>query len=465
MTTDRSARGFWTLGFGLIGALAVLAAVLGFAGAQRGPELVSTTLSVDRLVAAGGQPLVLQGRQPLEDVTAGQVTVSPAADFTVETSNAQIVLRFTRPLAYSTDYVVTIADVRSRHTHVPSQWSYSFTTPGYAVYSLVSRGPGSFGADDEVVRTEPGGDPVPALATPGIEGYTVVAGTVVAIVRESDTETRLVASAGPQAGLTTLETPQGTAIGLLEGSAEQRVVGYTLVGAAAEDERFYDNALFLQDMTDLTRPAREVTRPDRSELRVVDWSFVPGTRSLVLQDDEGQFFLTGLEAGSALTPLGSHDQLLGFLPGTTTLVVLKGTDEVMLDLALGKSTPLPPAADGGGTNVAAGKRTMISPTSWVQQVDDIAYTDDAAIVTSRLVHTHDGESETVATIPPDLGRLLDTGVSGNGQYAWTEILDVMAPADDLTSGATDNAVTVIIDLATGEPLFSVPGGAPLWVTD
>lgn len=68
-------------------------------------------------------------------------------------------------------------------------------------------------------------------------------------------------------------------------------------------------------MTDPTRPAREVTLPDRSDLRVIDWSFVPGTGSLVLPDHEGQFFLTRLEAGSALTPLGSHDQLLGLLPG------------------------------------------------------------------------------------------------------------------------------------------------------
>ena len=65
------------------------------------------------------------------------------------------------------------------------------------------------------------------------------------------------------------------------------------------------------------------------------------------------------------------------------------------------------------------------------------------------------------------GPLVEGAVAagGTGQYAWTEFLDVMAPADDLTSGATDNAVTVIIDLATGEPLFCVPGGAPLWVTD
>jgi hypothetical protein len=462
---SRSARSFWVLGLSLAGALALVAAVLGVIGARRGPDLISATIQVERAVAAGGQPLVLQGRQPLKDVTPPQVTVSPAADFTVETQEAQIVLRFARPLAYSTDYTVTISDVRSRHTHVPSQWSYSFATPGYAVYSLVSRGPGGFGTDDQVLRTAPGGDPVPVMTTPGIESYAVVAGMVVAVVRESDLETRLVAAAGADADLMTLETPAGTAIGLLAGSAEQGMVGYTVVGAETGSDRFYDNALFLQDLNDVSKPPQEITQADGSELRVIDWGFVPGTRSLVLQDEEGQFFLTGLSPGSALSPLGIHDQLIGFLPGTATLVVLKGTDEVMLDLALGKTTALPPLSDAGDTNILAGQRTVIGPTEWIQQFDDIAYPDDVASITSRLEHVHDGGAATVATVPPELGRLLDSGVSGNGQYAWAQILDVSAPADDLTSGATDNSVTVVIDLTTGESLFAVPGAHPLWVTE
>lgn len=464
MTTS-STRGFWTLSLTLVGVLALAAAALGFVGAGRGPELVTASITVDRTVVAGSQPLVLSGRQPLEEVTPEQVTVTPASEFTVETLDARIVVRFARPLAYGTQYTVTVADVRSRHTHVPSQWSYSFTTPGYAAYSLLTRGPGTFGADDQVVRTLPDGTTLPVLETPGIEDYTVVDGAVVAVVRHSDLETRLVASAGADADLMTLETPEGTALGLLQGSAEQRMIGYTAVGAAAEGERFYDNTLFLQDMADVSQPPVEITRPDGSDLIVIDWGFVPGTRSLVVQDEENQFYLKGFAPAAALTPLGSHDRLLGFLPGTPTLVVLKGTDEAMLDLALGRSTPLPPPGDAGDTDLLAGERTMISPTEWVQQFDAISYADDAAYIVSRVEHTRDGERQVVATVPPDLGRLLATGVSGNGQYAWAQVLNVDAPRDDLTSGATDNSTTVVIDLATGESVFAVPGAHPLWVTE
>ncbi|MCA0252409.1 MAG: hypothetical protein LCH76_09020 [Actinobacteria bacterium] len=465
MTTDSSARGFWTLAFGLAGALALVAGILGVMGARRGPDLVDATLAVERAVAAGGQQLVLRGRQPLDAVTADQVSITPAADFTVESRDAQVIVRLTRPLAYATDYTVTVTGLRSRHTGIHADWTYSFTTPGYAVYSLLSRGPWAFGADDRVVRTEPGGDPVTVLATPGIEAYTVVADMVVAIAREGDLESRLVVSAGPDSELATLATPAGAAVGLLGGSPEQGLVGYTVTGEDAEGERFYDNTLFLQDMTDLAQDPREIAAADGGELRVTDWAFIPGTRSLVLQDDSGQVFLTGVDPGSTLAPLGSHDRLLGFLPGTTTLVVLSGADESMLDLGSGKTTALPSPGDAGDTDVLAGNRTMITPAEWVQQFDDVSYADDVARITSRLEHTRDGTTSTVATVSPELGRLLESGVSSNGQYAWTEILDVSAPVDDLTSGATDHSVTAVIDLGTGESLFAVPGGHPLWVAE
>ncbi|MDQ7991686.1 MAG: hypothetical protein REI45_03295 [Propionicimonas sp.] len=462
----RSARGFWLLAVTACLTLAVVAVGLAVVGAGRGPVLTRASIAVDRAVAAAGERLQLSGRQPLAEVTPDQVEVIPAAPFTVETRDATVVVTFTRPLAYATDYTVSIHEVRSRHTGIAVEWSHSFTTPGYAVYSLVSRGPWAFGTDDQVLRTDPaGGDPVTVLSGTGIEAFTVVAGMIIAVSRTSDLESRLVGSAGPGADLLTLETPEGTDIGLLQGSAEQGLVGYTLTGQQTDGDRFYDNALFLQDIADVSASPREVTAADGSPVRVTDWGFIPGARSLVLQDDAGQVFLTGIEAGSALTPLGSHDRLLGFLPGTTTLVVLDGTDEAMLDLASGATTILPPPGDAGRTDVLAGKRTMISPTEWVQQFDDVTLLEDAAAITSRLTHSSPGATEvTVATVPPSLGRLLDTGVSGNGRYAWAEILSPGAPAEDLTSGATDNSVTVLIDLSSGQSLVAVPGAEPLWVT-
>lgn len=461
----RSASNFWRLALSLCATLAVAAAALGVASARRPPDLSQATVAVDRAVVAGGQQLVLAGRQPLLDVTPDQVEVTPAVPFTVTTAETRVTVRFTAPLPYQTDYTVHVRGVTSRHTGIATDWTHTFSTPAYAVYSLVSRGPSRFGAADRVTRSAPdGSEPVTVLAAPGLEGFTVAAGIVVAISRTGDVRTDLIASAGPDADVMRLETPPGTSLALLRGSAEHGLVGYTVSGQDATGERTYDSALFLQDVADLASAPREVTAADGSPLQVVDWAFIPGTRSLVLQDDTSQVFLTGVEPGASLVPLGSHEYLLGFLPGTTTLVVLSGTDEAMLDLASGTTTALPPPGDAGRTDVLAGKRTMITPTQWVQQFDDITMVGDVASITSRLVHTRDGVETTVATVPPDLGRLLDSGVSANGQFAWVQLLTAAAPAEDLTSGATDNSVTVVIDLATGESLLAAPGADPLWVT-
>lgn len=469
MTTDpgtsRSAAGFWRLALSLCATLVLAAGSLAVVSARRAPDLVEATIAADRAVSAGGEQLVLRGRQPLLEVAPEQVDVVPAAPFTVSTRDTQVVLRFTAPLSYRTDYTVTVRGVTSRHTGISTEWRHSFSTPGYGVYSLVSRGPGRMGAEDRVVRTAPEtGESVTMLAAPGLEAFTVVAGTVVALQRTADIETALIGSVGPEADVMRLETPPGTTLDLLRGSPEHGLVGYTVTGQDAAGERSYDSALFLQDLRDPSAAPHEVTAADGRPLIVLDWAFIPGTRSLVLQDEASQVYLTGVDPGSALIPLGSHDQLLGFLPGTTTLVVLSGSDEAMLDLASGTTTALPPPGDAGDTDVLAGKRTMISPTQWVQQFDDITLTAEIAAITSRLVHTRDGETSTVATVPPDLGRLLDSGVSANGQYAWIELLSPGSPPEDLTSGATDNSITVVIDLATGESLAAIPGAEPLWVT-
>ena len=462
-STGRDSSGFWRLALSLCATLALAAGALGVVGARRPPAQVSASIAAERAVAVGGQQLVLKGRQPLVEVSPDQVEVIPATPFTVTTSDSQLTLTFPQPLPYGTDYTVVVRGVTSRHTGISTDWGHTFATPDYAVYSLVSRGPSRFGAEDRVTRTTvDGSEPVTVLAAPGLEEYAVTAGTVVAIARTGDIETELVATVAADADVMRLETPPGTSQSRLRGSAEHGLVGYTVSGQAPE--RNYDRALFLQDVADPSTTPHEVTAAGGGPLPVVDWAFIPGTRSLVLQDDTGQVFLTGVEPGSGLVPLGSHEHLLGFLPGTTTLVVVTGNDEALLDLAAGTTTPLPEPGDAGATDILAGKRTMIGPSEWVQQFDDITMVGEVATITSRLVHTRAGSETTVATVPPDLGRLLDSGVSANGQFAWVEILTAGAPAEDLTSGATDNSVTVLIDLATGESLAAVPGAEPLWVT-
>ena len=60
------------------------------------------------------------------------------------------------------------------------------------------------------------------------------------------------------------------------------------------------------------------------------------------------------------------------------------------------------------------------------------------------------------------GQLLNSGLSPNGQFAWAVVLDPDAPLSDLSSGASDNAETLIFDLATGKQVAAIPGSSPVW---
>ncbi|MEA5118609.1 MAG: hypothetical protein VB036_13490 [Propionicimonas sp.] len=456
-------RRFWLLALTVCLALALTAGGLTVANATRGPELTDATVAADRAVVTGGERLVLRGRQPLDEVDAAQVEITPSAPFTVETKDAEVVIRFSRPLAYATAYTVRVGEVRSRHTGVASDWTYSFTTPGYSLYSLVGLGPWGYGEADQVIRTDPAtGQPTPVLTGTGIESFTVVAGVTVALSREPDA-VHLIGSAPSGSGQFEFSVPDGVDVGLLQGSTEQPLIGYTLTGEDTASGRSYDNALFLRDVTDPAQPAREIGGQGGTELRVTDWAFIPGTQSLVVEDDAQQFYLTSTAEGASLVPLGNHDQLIGFLPGSTSLVVLDKSEEMILDLVTGTSTPLPQATDDPADEYS-GKRTMITPSEWIQQVDDLTETADEVTVTSRITHTRDGVTTDVTSIGAEFGRLLDTGVSANGQYAWAEVLDPGAPADDLTSGATDKLSTFLFDLTTGHPVAVVPGGRVLWVS-
>ena len=86
-----------------------------------------------------------------------------------------------------------------------------------------------------------------------------------------------------------------------------------------------------------------------------------------------------------------------------------------------------------------------------------------ATQSSRVNVTRAGTTD-LLTVEDGQGQLLNSGLSPNGQFAWAVVLDPDAPLTDLSSGASDNARTVIFDLDTGKQLATVPGSTPVWAS-
>ena len=79
----RFERTFWVL----VASLAVLSAVFLLLGSMQGPKLSSAVVDPARVTEQPGQQLRLFANQPLGEVTAEQVTVTPEADVSVSVQN------------------------------------------------------------------------------------------------------------------------------------------------------------------------------------------------------------------------------------------------------------------------------------------------------------------------------------------------------------------------------------------
>ena len=87
----------------LLTGLIVLCLALVAVNLLNGPRLTGSDVDTSAVVTAANQRLVLETNQQLTEVSADQVTVSPAGAVDVQTRNDSIVIVFPQPLAYDTD--------------------------------------------------------------------------------------------------------------------------------------------------------------------------------------------------------------------------------------------------------------------------------------------------------------------------------------------------------------------------
>lgn len=460
MNTDL--RQFWRLGLIICSTLALLAATLGAVGVLRGPTLAGVTFAADRAVATAGTRLVLKARQPLSEVAATQVTITPTAPFTVETRDSALTLRFSTPLSYGTDYTVTVTLVRSQYTGQTADWQYRFATPSATVYSLVAHRTDGGARDDSIVTGEKDSERQ-VLSAPGIAEYTATKDHVVAISHTNDQSSDLLAVRRVDDVPVTVQVPHVPALAVLRASWDGSRFGYTATGTDDASGTRYDNTLFVQDDNDLARAPIEISNGGKP-LAVQDWLFVPGVAAIVALSIEGQAYLIYLDSDANSVALGSLAQLVRFLPGTTSLVAETGGKQVLIDLAGGTTSTIDTAADASSSNLA-GQTTLLGTDDYVAEYNQIEHSGGQQRIITRLIRVTAGRRTVLAELGPERGQVLNSGTSRNGQFAWVVILDPDAPLEDLTSGASDQATTLIYDLNTGTQVATLPGSTPIWAVN
>lgn len=449
-------KDFWRLSLILCAVLAVVAVGLGAVGVVRGPDLAQASVAPDRAVSAAGERLALRSRLPIDEVDAAQVSITPAVPFTLSTRDSTLSITFTAPLAYATHYVVEVRGVRSRYTDTSADWAYAFDTPPIELYSLIAHRDGT--TDDTLVT---GGDAARTLLTaPGIDAYIATRRHLVAVSHADAESSELVAvnrADGTRAAVRAPKVPLITELGV---SPDGSRFGYLATGTDAETGGSYEGVLFIADAADLDAAPRQV-QAGGGPLAVQEWLFVPGVNAVVVVTPQEKAFLIYLDGGTAPVPLGTVAQLVGFLPGSTMLLAQAGGKQVMLDLARGRTVDVATTADPT-EDTFAGRRAFRAPDDYIAEFNQFKRSGNTTAITTRLVHVAGGRATDLLVVTQRDGQLLNSGLSPNGQFAWAVVLDPDAPLTDLSSGASDNAETVIFDLATGKQVAAVPGSSPVW---
>jgi len=461
---SRSSR-FRRVNAAVLVSLAAAAIGLGAANATQGPRLSSAEINTAAVVARAEQRLVLTANQPVADIDAAQVTVSPAAAIDdVSVDGTAITVRFADILDYDTDYTLRIDEVRGAFTSAVSTLSHRFSTPSVDVYTLLrdTTTDGGIDAPDRILRNSPTrAESEEVFEAPRIQEYAVTDSVLVAATQTVGGEPSLVLTSLSDGVSTPVPTPLGGPPHDLR--LTEQLLGFRLGGEIDPSTSTRPAPLYVLDLTDASGIPIPVVGLDGAPLSVQDWTFVPGTTALVAQAADQQLYLVDPVAGTPPTPLGQHTEMRGFVPGTTNLIVADPLSGSIIDLADGTVSPLDLPQAEADADSTAGKIVMLGGDSYVQQFDNVDYSLARTTISSELSLVDPSGTRRIYAPPSETSRIRDFCVSPNGQFLAVEVIPVDGVIDgyDLLPAFSD-MTTYFVELSSGAARRSVGGFLPSW---
>ncbi|MGR0221266.1 hypothetical protein [Agromyces sp. ZXT2-6] len=444
---------FTRLVVAIVAALAVLVVVLGAANALRGPRVLDTVAAVDDATGLAGAAVEFRLNQPVAGLDATAVTVEPSTDAAVSVDDRVVRVEFAAPLRPSQDYVVEVAGVRAAGGGPGSTLRHGFRTADEALHVLQRRGAEG---DDTVVRADTGGgEPQVVLQAPRIEAF-AHAGDVIAAIELLDDGTNAlrIASAG-QAEPARLALPQAGDLRDLQGSTTRPLLGFV------QDTGDGAGTLNLLDVADgATASPEPVLALDGSPMQVADYAFVPGSASVVVRDREGAMFLVDATGLRAPTPLGSHTELRGMLPGTSTVVVADPDRGATIDLATGETATLelPPADLPEGAY--PGRVTSLDAEG-AHLLNVLVFDGDGG--QASLVARADAAGTAIVYAPPEGSAVLDHCLSPGGSLVAVETGSAGAGNDGYEDEPwAADTITTLVEVDTRRVVLSLAGGLTDW---
>ncbi len=447
----------------VIGVLALVATGGAVLTTVQGPRATQISVDPQAAVESAGSRVIVTTTQSLTEIDPSQVTVEPAADFTVDTSGRQIGIRFTLPLRDETDYRIRIDDVEGLGGGPTATIEQQFTTPPLEVFVLQrgsDDGDGG-GEEDTIFRTGLSGeDAVAVFRHEHIEDFRATS-THLAIVSEDGAgDSTLIVTRRDGSEPRELALPGRGVVTNLQTADRGDLIGYTFTDADIGTGGSRESALYTASLAD-SRADDEPTalEIEGGDARVDDWRFVPGTDAVLLLGFDSTLTLASTDGGPPVA-LGNAVSIDGIARGSTEAIVQRAGSLVAIDLATAEERALPatdPAAGETQSVVAlpgdagATLRVLSRLEGFTVLSTDVAVVDDTGAV--RRVFAVD---------PAD--QLMHTCVSPSSRYAAMLVApDVVDnPYDEYLLPLPQRLQTHIVDLDTGEEVSAITGFDISW---
>ncbi|WBU37942.1 hypothetical protein [Homoserinibacter sp. YIM 151385] len=436
---------------------ALLVAVLGLSAANsvRPPRVTGVELNGQAAIERTGQRLQLRLDQPVTALEASQVELVPAAPFELSQEGALLTLRLGAPLAPATEYRVELRGLHGTATGARGDADAGIRTPAASLV-LLQRGPDG----DRVVRQEVGGETTTLLEAPRLQEAAVSGRDVAAVELDAQDQGRVVIQSLDGEGRTAIELPDPGSATMLRGAGSSGMVGWTYSSAPGV-EPIVARLLYTYDTTDPAGVATPVEGLGGEPLSVLDWTFVPGTSSIVAQADDESMLLVDPSGQTPPTPLGAHSELRGFLPGTTSLVVADPDRGSVVDLASGetRTLELPDAELPVGTQ--RGRILALDETSYLELVAEVG--DDGLSPTTSIIRVDDAGTRQLYAPAAEGTRIAALCLDPGGHLLAVTTISAEGQPDGYPNLPGSTATTtIVLDAASGALLESTAGAEPSW---
>ncbi|MGK9148534.1 hypothetical protein KXS11_12980 [Plantibacter flavus] len=475
MTTDRQtpapARVSGGSGFGRLLAIVLVALVVigggaAVVGLTQGPKLVRTVVDPAGLVESRGQRVVLAVNQPVVPLDAEAASIEPAADFELSTGDDGITLVFPEPLAYATDYRITVSGVTGTGGGPAATLSAGFTTPAVEGYSLVRNqavdGASATKPDDEIVRFQLGeGTPEAVYQAERIQEFATIGDSLIVVDQDASGLSRIQVVDSTDGSVEQVDLPIGGMVTSLQTAPAQGRVGFLFTEQSfgrdgGDNLTLYSFELRAGKPTAVGR----VGGIDGEAVQAAEWAFVPRTSSMLVRTVDNSLELLDPAETSAPVLLGRAALISSFIPGTTKVVIEQIDGVVVLDLATGQSEPfvLPSVAP---TEIP-GQLVALSASLSARIYAD--YDREAGTTEQRVLAIKDGA--TAELYRPDDGTVIwSLCASPNAEYVAMVVVPDFASAgfDGYANAPMPNGPRIdVVEARTGKLVGSQPGFDLSW---